>query len=67
MELDVHPLPSSRPPQIPFPPLDQRSTFRDLRIRDPHALSSHISSHLLARQSGTVRHGQRLKPLVVGL
>ena len=33
----------------------------------PQVLSSHISSHLWARQSGTVRHGQRLTPLVAGL
>ena len=35
--------------------------------RDPQVLSSHISSHLWARQSGMVRNAQRLKPLVADL
>ena len=41
--------------------------FETCGSTNPQVLSSHISSHLWARQSGTVRDGQRLKPLVAGL
>ena len=41
--------------------------FETCGSTNPQVFPSHISSHLLARQSGTGRNGQRLKPLVASL
>ena len=41
--------------------------FETCGSTNPQVFSSHISSHLFARQSETARNCQRLKPLVAGL